>query len=94
MRVTGDDWSRLGPDAERLAHFAGRGNEAFMRMRDGHCAALELRPTGAAGAGLAAEYFCTVYARRPQTCRDLGRGTPACLGELAKGRGGGDDRLR
>jgi len=76
VRVSGDDWTRLGADAERLAHFAGRGHEAFMRMRDGHCAALEVRRGG--------EFFCTIYDRRPQTCRDLGRGSPACLGELAR----------
>jgi len=80
VRVTGADWTRLGADAERLAHFAGRGHEAFMRMRDGHCAALEVRG--------GAEFFCSIYERRPQTCRDLGRGSPECRGELALKKGG------
>jgi len=79
VRVTGADWARLGADAERLAHFAGRGHEAFMRMRDGHCAALDVRSGG--------EFFCTIYERRPQTCRDLGRGSPECRGELAMKKG-------
>ena len=63
VRVTGDDWTRLGPDADRAAHFIG--HRAYLKMVDGHCASLELRPaTG--------EFFCTIYERRPQTCRDLG----------------------
>lgn len=76
VRVTGGDWSRLGPDAERVAHFIG--NRAFMRMSGGHCAALERRPAPDGSA----DFFCTIYERRPQACRDLGRGTPQCLGEL------------
>lgn len=77
VRVTGEDWTRLGDAAEGVAHFIG--NRAYMRMRDGHCVALDVR-TGADGAR---EHFCTVYDRRPQTCRDLGRGSPQCEGELA-----------
>lgn len=74
VRVTGEDWTRLGPDADRAAHFIG--HRAYLKMVDGHCASLELRPaTG--------EFFCTIYERRPQTCRDLGRCTPECAGELA-----------
>lgn len=76
VRVTGDDWTRLGDEAERMAHFAG--NRAFMRMREGHCAALELRHTEDG----ASEFFCGIYARRPQICRDLERGSPECEGEL------------
>ena len=77
VRVTGDDWTRLGPAAERVAHFIG--HRAFMKMRGGHCAALAVR-VDAAGER---EYFCTVYAERPQTCRDLARGSPQCEGEIA-----------
>ncbi len=77
VRVTGDDWSRLGPDAERLTHWVG--HRAYMRRHENHCAALELRrtPDGAP------QYFCTIYERRPQTCRDLARGSPHCEAELA-----------
>ncbi len=81
MRVTGADWTRLGDAAERVAHFIGRGHEAYMRMRDGHCAALEVRRVGEGAAVV--EYFCTIYDRRPQICRDLARGSPECEGERA-----------
>ena len=76
VRVTGADWDRLGGEAGERAHFVG--HRAFMRMRDGHCAALELRrrPNGTS------EFFCGIYERRPQICRDLARGSPECLGEL------------
>ncbi len=77
VRVTGADWGRLGPDADHWAHFLG--HRAFMRMADGHCAALAVRRA----ADGSADFFCTIYDRRPQTCRDLGRGSPSCAGELA-----------
>lgn len=77
VRVTGEDWSRLGEAAERLAHFVE--HRAFMRMSDGHCAALELRRAPDGGP----EFFCTIYERRPQICRDLARGSPECEGERA-----------
>ncbi len=80
VRVDGADWSRLGADAERLAHFIG--NRAYMRMHSGRCAALDIR----ANVTGRQEFFCTIYAQRPQVCRDLARGSPACEGELlAKG---------
>lgn len=77
VRVNGDDWASLGPDAERVAHFIG--HRAYLRMREGRCAALVTR----AGPGGATEHFCTIYERRPQVCRDLGRGSPECEAELA-----------
>jgi uncharacterized protein len=79
VRVTGDDWSRLGAEAGQRAHFIG--HRAFMRMRDGHCAALEISRNDAAGGGL--DFFCRVYERRPQTCRDLSRGSPQCEADIA-----------
>lgn len=79
VRVTGDDWTRLGDEAERVAHFIG--HRAYLRMTGGHCAALAIRP--AADDSGATEYFCTIYERRPQICRDLARGSPECAGELA-----------
>jgi len=79
VRVTGDDWTRLGADATRVAHFIG--HRAYMRMTGERCTALELRRTPEG----ATEYFCTVYANRPQVCRDLARGSAQCAGErLAK----------
>jgi Predicted Fe-S-cluster oxidoreductase len=77
VRVSGDDWARLGADAERFAHFIG--HRAYLRMHDGHCAALEAR----VAADGAREYFCTIYDRRPEVCRALDRGSPQCEAERA-----------
>lgn len=77
VRVTGADWARLGARAEELAHFIG--HRAYMRMRDGHCAALDVRRDEVSGA---ADFFCTIYEQRPQICRDLARGSPECAGEI------------
>jgi hypothetical protein len=76
VRLSGADWERLGADADHVAHFIG--NRAYMRMNDGHCAALVVRTTAEG----TREFFCTVYATRPQVCRDLERGSPECEGEL------------
>ena len=75
VRVDGDDWAGLGPDAGRVAHFIG--HRAYMRMSDSHCAALDVNrgPDGTA------DFFCTIYDRRPKVCRDLTRGSPECAGE-------------
>jgi uncharacterized protein len=76
VRVTGDDWTRLGREAARLAQFVG--NRAFMRMHGGHCAALEIGRTAEGGQ----DFFCTIYDRRPDVCRTLERGSPECAGEI------------
>ncbi|HSI10156.1 MAG: YkgJ family cysteine cluster protein [Rariglobus sp.] len=77
VRLSGDDWERLGAETGRVAHFIG--NRAYMRMSEhGHCAALEVRATMDGER----EFFCTVYEKRPQICRDLARGSPECEGEL------------
>jgi Fe-S-cluster containining protein len=78
VRVTGDDWRRLGPDAERHAHFIG--HRAYLRMIDGHCAALVVRRDPATGERW---FVCSLYERRPKACRDLARGSPECEAELA-----------
>lgn len=80
-RVTGDDYARLGDDAERLVTFIG--NQAFMKLagEEGtrRCAALVVDRT-------AGTFMCNLYDRRPQVCRDLERGSGACEGErFAKG---------
>lgn len=84
MVVTGNDHQRLGPDAEQWVQW--QNNRAFMRMTDGHCAALELQP-GANGP----QFVCTIYDQRPQTCRDLARGSPQCEADWSTKRSG--DRL-
>lgn len=72
VRVTGDDHARLGERADELAWFDGI--HAFMRMVDGHCAALSV--DAASG-----QFVCTAYDVRPQVCRDLERASAACLAE-------------
>ena len=72
VEVKGSDYARLGDDAERLVHFIG--NRAYMRIADGHCAALAIDVERR-------RFLCTVYDRRPAVCRDLQRGSPACDGE-------------
>jgi Fe-S-cluster containining protein len=74
VRVTGDDYARLGERAEDLVWFEG--TRAYMRMVDGHCAALRIEASSG-------QFVCTTYATRPQICRDLARGSGACQGELA-----------
>lgn len=78
-RVTGDDYARLGDEAQRLVTWLG--NQAFMRIEHdgaeppvGRCAALVPEPS-------TGEYLCSVYERRPEVCRALERGSPACAGE-------------
>jgi hypothetical protein len=46
-----------------------------MRMVDGHCGALRLEPASQ-------RFVCSAYTTRPDVCRDLARGSGACLGEL------------
>jgi Fe-S-cluster containining protein len=72
VRVTGDDHARLGERADELVEW--RGNRAYMKMKDGHCAALAV---------VSRRFVCTIYEARPQTCRDLARGSPECHGERA-----------
>jgi hypothetical protein len=71
--VTGDDWSRLGDDAEQLTRWIG--NRAFMRIEGGRCVALERRGERVA---------CAIYERRPEICRALERASPGCAAELAR----------
>jgi Fe-S-cluster containining protein len=47
-----------------------------MRMVDGHCAALRIEKSSG-------QLVCGAYETRPQTCRDLARGSGACRGEIA-----------
>lgn len=77
LRVSGDDYERLGDDADAAVRFIG--NRAYMRIVDGNCVALRIdRSEG---------FLCSVYDRRPQICRDLERGSPQCAGERAEKSG-------
>jgi Fe-S-cluster containining protein len=71
--VTGDDHARLGDRVDDLVRFEG--NRAYMKMVDGHCAALRVDVEGG-------RFVCSAYDVRPQTCRDLVHGQGACLGEI------------
>jgi uncharacterized protein len=70
VSVTGDDHARLGERADELVRFDG--NRAYMRMLDGHCAALRIEK----GSG---QLVCGAYETRPQICRDLDRPLLALL---------------
>src|ERR1700722_16345677 len=74
VSVTGDDHARFAERADELVRFDG--NRAYMRMVDGHCAALRVEK----GSG---QLVCGAYETRPQVCRDLARGSGACRGEIA-----------
>lgn len=76
-RVTGDDYERLGDDAEAYVVFLG--NEAFMRLEPvvagmQRCAALRVDAKDGS-------FACVLYDRRPAVCRELERAGPACDGE-------------
>ena len=75
MRVSGDDHERLSAAGEPLTRFIG--NRCYMRVVDGHCAALSIRRLGR-------RFFCTTYETRPQTCRTLERGSAECLAEFER----------
>jgi Fe-S-cluster containining protein len=83
VRVTGDDHQRLGDAADELVNFVG--NRAYMRLADGHCAALRIELEG--------RFVCTVYETRPDACRDLERASPNCAGELFTKAGRAQTRL-
>lgn len=83
VRVTGDDYERLGDAAADLVQFVG--NRAYMRFAGGHCAALRIELSG--------RFVCSVYEARPDTCRDLERGSPQCAGELFTKAGRASARL-
>lgn len=72
VRVSGADYERLGGLAEELVSFDG--HRAYLRMVDGHCAALVVDASSG-------QFVCSAYEARPQTCRDLARGSAECRAE-------------
>jgi hypothetical protein len=74
IRVFGVDWERM---SERARTFASFDDDArcYMRIEDGHCAALVIDP-------VARRFTCSIYEERPDCCRWLERGSGACRGEL------------
>ncbi len=76
VRVSEKDWLRLGEEAAHWARTVG--GQHYMRMEEGHCLALQvMTPRGEAPV-----FFCAIYEKRPQVCRDLARGKNACQTEL------------
>jgi uncharacterized protein len=71
--VDGADHARIGDQVDELTVFDG--NRCYMRMSDGHCAALVVDVT-------TRRFVCSIYGARPAVCRELERGSPACRGEL------------
>ena len=71
VRVSGDDHARLGDEGQHLCHFIE--HRCYMRLEDGHCAALRCDVAGS--------FFCSVYEHRPEVCRGLERGSSACQAE-------------
>src|SRR4051812_16747384 len=73
VSVRGSDHARLGELAESLTEFIG--NRCYMRMHEGHCAALQLELH-------TRRFVCSIYEQRPAVCRELLRASPACAAEL------------
>ena len=75
--VVGSDHTRLGDQVDVLTVFDG--HRCYMRMHDGHCAALVVDVTSQ-------NFVCSIYETRPDVCRELERGGPACRAELHEKR--------
>jgi Fe-S-cluster containining protein len=73
VQVDGADHARIGERVDALTVFDG--NRCYMRMSDGHCAALVVDAT-------TRRFVCSIYGARPAVCRELERGSPACSGEI------------
>jgi len=74
VRVFGVDYDRMDDHARSLTDFIG--NRCYMRISDGHCAALIPDPE-------TRQFVCSIYPMRPDACRSLDRGSSACHGELS-----------
>lgn len=72
MPVTTEDMLRLGEGAERLTREID--GARFLKMVDGRCAELQHQE---------GDWVCSIYKNRPAVCRQLQRGSPACLTERA-----------
>lgn len=61
---------RLGEDGKIMTRkIAG---SYYLTMQDGHCAQLQ---------HLEGDWVCSIYKNRPLVCRQLERGSPACMAE-------------
>ena len=69
VRVFGHDWDRMDERAQAYTHFLG--NRCYLRLEEGHCAALVIDPDSSS-------FRCAIYEARPDACRALERGSGAC----------------
>lgn len=65
---------------------AGDSVPADLVVEHGGARCLDQRSDGACVALDPVTRLCSIYDRRPQTCRDFQRGTPLCLTALARRR--------
>jgi uncharacterized protein len=72
VRVFGCDHDRMDDRARAFTHFIG--NRCYLRLEDGHCAALVVDPAGP-------RFLCSIYEARPDVCRALERGGGVCRAE-------------
>ena len=73
VRIDGVDHARIGERVDELTAFSG--NRCYMRMLDGHCAALVIDVT-------TRQFVCSIYETRPRICRELARHSSECRAEL------------
>lgn len=73
VRVFGTDWDRMGDRARTFTQFIE--NRCYMRLEDGHCAALAIDP-------VTRRFSCSIYEERSDCCRGLVRGHGGCLADL------------
>ncbi len=76
VRVSEDDLERLGEDADNWVRHVG--GKVYMKMEDGHCAALQITTHR----GRLPQLACAIYGKRPRVCRDLTQGRGHCKTEL------------
>lgn len=78
ISLSGADHARLSDDEQStLTHWIG--NRVYMRTDEGRCNALLCENSG---------FPCSIYERRPTTCRTLERGSDACLNDRERVLGG------
>jgi Fe-S-cluster containining protein len=93
VAVSGSDYARIGDGVDEWVDFDG--HKAHLKMVAGHCAALRVeqtaaipegQPSATVAGGTRGHFTCDIYARRPETCRTLERGSPMCRAERAHKR--------
>jgi uncharacterized protein len=76
VRVFGCDMDRMDDEALQYTDFLG--HQCFLRIEDGHCAALQIDPGDPGRPGSQPRFTCAIYDMRPDVCRSLERGSGAC----------------